>query len=499
MKTIAYYLPQFHSIPENDKAWGKGYTEWVAVKEAKPLYEGHKQPVKPYNEYYYKLLDKKAMEWQSKLMKEYEIDGLCFYHYWFGNEKQALNAPAENLLQWEDINMPFCFCWANQSWLYRWSRIKGMPWVSKENKHDDGANNVIFKQIYGRRDEWKRHFDYLFPFFCDKRYIKYDDKPLFVILSVDDVPCLNEMMQFWNDLAIQKGLKGIYVIGCDPRYYKNYAVDAYMYHEPAHTFQQLSPDVSLGIKRYSYEDATKLILEEKYPKDKIFFGSTFCSFDNTPRYGNSSNAKIFYDASPELFKENLSITMAKCFIRGIDLCFIDAWNEWAEGMHLEPDEEYENGWLNAVKDAKKTFKKKADELIDNNYYIDSNEYELRYKASKSQCMVDALDRWIEKKESCGSVVDYLKRDDVKTILIYGYSIIAKHFIYECKKQGINVNGVIDRRDDIVEMETIQINENLPAADAIVITSPFYTDEIFKTIRSNHINIPIYTINELLEE
>ena len=114
MKVIAMYLPQFHRLRENDEWWGEGFTEWTAVKAAEPLFEGHDQPRVPLNENYYDLLDKKTMEWQSELMKKYSVYGMCFYHYWFKDGRRILEKPAENLLNWNNVDMPFCFSWANE-------------------------------------------------------------------------------------------------------------------------------------------------------------------------------------------------------------------------------------------------------------------------------------------------------------------------------------------------------------------------------------------------
>lgn len=117
MKLFAYYLPQFHRVPENDRLWGEGFTEWKAAQDAKTLFEGHYQPHEPLNDNYYNLLKKETMQWQAELMHKYSIDGMCFYHYWFGEGKKILEMPAENLLKWTDIDMSFCFSWANQSWV----------------------------------------------------------------------------------------------------------------------------------------------------------------------------------------------------------------------------------------------------------------------------------------------------------------------------------------------------------------------------------------------
>ena len=128
MKAIAMYLPQFYEVEENNRWWGKGYTDWCAARQAEKLFATHNQPRQPLNNNYYDLSEKTTMEWQANLMKLYEIDGLCMYHYWFENGKQILEKPAENLLQWTDIDMPFCFCWANETWARTWSKISANVW-----------------------------------------------------------------------------------------------------------------------------------------------------------------------------------------------------------------------------------------------------------------------------------------------------------------------------------------------------------------------------------
>ena len=192
MKIITFYLPQFHEIPENNEWWGKGFTEWVNVKKAQPLYEGHEQPRVPLNENYYNLLDPNVQVWQAKIAKEYGVYGFCYYHYWF-NGKLLLEKPMENMLKNRDIDIPFCVCWANEPWTRAWV----------------GETKVLIPQLYGEKREWKEHFDYLLPFFIDSRYICDDGKPLVVIYRPEVIECLNEMLDYWNELAIQEGFEGL--------------------------------------------------------------------------------------------------------------------------------------------------------------------------------------------------------------------------------------------------------------------------------------------------
>ena len=193
MKIIAFYLPQFHAIPENDKWWGKGFTEWINVKKATPLFNGHYQPRVPLNKNYYNLLDGGTMAWQVELAKHYGIYGFCFYHYWF-NGHLLLEKPVENYLNNHELNLPFCICWANEHWTN--------GWVSKENK-------ILIAQKYGGVAEWKKHFYYLLDFIKDPRYIKLDNKPLVIIYRPELIDSRNEMLDCWQELAINEGLSGL--------------------------------------------------------------------------------------------------------------------------------------------------------------------------------------------------------------------------------------------------------------------------------------------------
>ncbi len=215
MKVLAMYLPQFHRVKENDEWWGEGFTEWVSVKDAEPFFDGHYQPRIPQDQNYYDLMDKDTMVWQSSLMKKYKIDGVCMYHYWFKHGRQILEKPAQNLLQWKEIDMPFCFCWANETWARSWSRIQNKNvWsaVREQDKNED-KNGILLEQDYGNEAQWRQHFEYLLPFFKDERYIKVEDKPLFLIYKESEISCLPEMLECWKKLAEMNGLKGIYIIG----------------------------------------------------------------------------------------------------------------------------------------------------------------------------------------------------------------------------------------------------------------------------------------------
>lgn len=376
MKIITYYLPQFHNIPENNEWWGDGFTEWVNVKNAKPIYEGHTQPRVPLNQNYYNLLDDDVKIWQAKIAKEHGVYGFCYYHYWF-NGKLLLEKPMEQMLANKKIDMPFCICWANEAWT--------KAWVGE-------ATKVLIAQKYGSESEWKDHFEYLLPFFKDERYIYRDGKPLFVVYRPSVVDCMEEMMKYWNELAIEAGLKGIcfayqtgeldwsnspvaesfdYDIEFQPGYVRHEMVSAKkgflnglkkVRRKIAGVFERR---FGINLLRYgmstfqkvtnsqfiSYDEAWNEIINSK-PYRKNSIPGAFVRWDNTPRHGE--RGFIYKGETPEKFKKYLSeqIKHAKNDYNE-DMMFMYAWNEWAEGGYLEPDEEYGYGYLESIRDALK--------------------------------------------------------------------------------------------------------------------------------------------------
>ena len=194
IKPIAFYLPQFHAIPENDRAWGEGFTEWTNIKKAQPLFEGHEQPRVPLGGNYYNLLDDETKIWQANLAKAHGVFGFCYYHYWFGHGRMLLQAPAEQMLKNPAVDLPFCFSWANEPWSKRW---------------DGGQQEVIMAQDYGDERDWLAHLDYLLPFFRDARYITLDGKPVFLIYKPEEIPRLLEMIAFWQREIKKHGFPGL--------------------------------------------------------------------------------------------------------------------------------------------------------------------------------------------------------------------------------------------------------------------------------------------------
>ncbi len=366
MKIIAFYLPQFHDIPENDQWWGKGFTEWVNVKNAKPVYEGHEQPRVPLNKNYYNLLDDEVKVWQANLAKSYGIYGFCYYHYWF-NGKLLLEKPMEQMLKNPKVDIPFCICWANEPWTRAWV----------------GEKKVLITQEYGEKREWIEHFNYLLPFFKDNRYIKNDNKPFVVIYRPEIIECLNEMLECWTRLARENGFQGIDFA------YQNIAFDLeknkddHMFNyniefQPHYAFYDLNENkhkVVRGLKRklsnflekkfgfnlkfvgdgklvenrVDYDLAWRAVLDRKPDSEKNIPGA-FVGWDNTPRHGKKG--RVYVGDTPEKFQKYLTVQIKRTReIYHKDMMFMYAWNEWAEGGYLEPDERYGYRNLEAIKNA----------------------------------------------------------------------------------------------------------------------------------------------------
>jgi hypothetical protein len=364
MKIIAFYLPQYHAIPENNEWWGEGFTEWDNLKRAEPLFNGHYQPRIPKNKNYYNLLNDDVKKWQIKLAKDNGIYGFCFYHYWFDGH-MLLEKPVEQFLDNKELNIPFCICWANEPWT--------KAWVSK---HDE----VLIEQNYGDKKRWEEHFQYLLKFFKDERYIKNDEKPLFVIYRPNQIECLNEMLDYWQQLAKENGFPGIdfayqqidldlnegsdttrfeYNIEFQPVYAleegnKAKEKTTKMMKKLDNTIYQLfrikiSDFLVQKVRKYDYDKVWESILNHK-PKDDRCIPGVFVDWDNTPR--RSKKGRVFVGGSPEKFQSYLTKQIQRTKdVYKKDMIFLTAWNEWSEGCYLEPDEEYEDAYLCAIKQA----------------------------------------------------------------------------------------------------------------------------------------------------
>lgn len=358
VKIMAYYLPQFHEMEINNKWWGKGFTEWVNVKKAQSLFNGHYQPKIPLNENYYDLLDINIMQWQAKIAKEHGIYGFCFYHYWF-DDKPTMEKPLLNFLAAKDIDINYCFCWANESWTN--------TWAGKDL-------SIIKEQKYGEQKEWKKHFEFLLPFFMDKRYIKEDNKPLIVIYRPYLFNQLPEMLDYWKQLSIKNGFSGIKVASQryeEPEKSKiiyNY-LDYHIEYQPScytkttktlknkiHdlVLEKANIDLRLNSKNNGphFQDYDKLWEEilKITPTDEKTIAGGFVNEDTTPRHGK--RGKVTIGVTPEKFQKYMEKQI--CHVKEKytpKYIFLFAWNEWGEGAILEPEESCGYAYLNALKDA----------------------------------------------------------------------------------------------------------------------------------------------------
>ena len=358
MKVMCMYLPQYHSFPENDEWWGEGYTEWVAVKRALPLYKGHDQPKIPLGGKYYDL-DKDAAEtlkWQAELAKSHGVYGFAIYQYYF-NGRTLMEKPLRTLLEHPEIDINYNICWANETWTRTWY---------------GQSDQILMAQEYGVEEDWRKYFEYMLPFFSDSRYIKVNNRPVWQIYKTFDIPCFGRMRKKMDEWAKEAGFDGVYVIsgktaaGVETR---DGLVDAYYYFEPGYSLKHdlgfsgtLSYNAGtlartvrnriIGGKRgnilerkVSGKRIMKVIAKRDYSDNE--FPGAIPDWDNTPRRGHKG--LVYSGTSPQLLEDTLKILRRKLEgRRGEDFVYVNAWNEWGEGAYIEPDESRGYAYLEAI-------------------------------------------------------------------------------------------------------------------------------------------------------
>ena len=501
MKVLAMYLPQFHRVKENDQWWGTGFTEWSAAKGAKKLYDGHYQPRIPQNQYYYNLLDKSVMQWQAELMRKYSVDGVCIYHYWFKDNRRILEKPAENLLKWKEVEMPFCFYWANVTWARTWSKLQNKtPWTNAyEPKDSNEVNGILLEQKYGGEEHWREHFEYLLPFFQDERYIKIDGKPLFMIYVTEDIPCLAEMLDCWENQAIEHGLDGLYIIGSKCRFNREKCIDAEICLEPSNAFE-LATKVQKedGIGVFDYDDFWQKILDTPFRDNTYFQGVV--GYDDTPRRGKVGY--VVEGATPNKFAGYLTELMAKSFVNNNDFVFINAWNEWGEGMYLEPDEKYGEEFLAAIPYAKNNYMSYIEKYRILNTGNDKSEElnNLKGQLDKGRYYLKILDQWMTLRGNGFSIKKRLGELGYKRIALYGYSILGRHLYDELAGSEVMIQYLIDRQGDKLHMKlpVYLPSDRLPEVDAVIVASTYYYDEIYYFLKEKGIE-KIISLEAVLKE
>lgn len=359
VRVIAFYLPQFHPIPENDKWWGKGFTEWTNVGKAKPLYKGHYQPRVPADLGYYDLRVPETRKAQAEMAKEYGVEGFLYWHYWFGDGKRLLERPFMEVLSSGEPDFPFCLGWANHTWQGIYCGVK--------------TKEALIEQKYGGEKDYEKHFYDVLPAFKDKRYITIDGKPLFYIhspLASDEIPVF---VKVWQKLAKENDLEEICFVGNSSNVSENiekvlsfcsYVNVDTLFEFKKHDLSFLDK-VRFKIMRelfkvgnvYDYQKAMKYFYSN-IADSKHYFPSIIPNWDHTPRTGAIGN--VLHDSTPELFYTHAKDIFEKVQNKRSEerVVFLKSWNEWAEGNYMEPDLRFGHGYLDALQKAiKNVFKK----------------------------------------------------------------------------------------------------------------------------------------------
>lgn len=347
LKAIAIHLPQFHPFAENDEWWGKGFTEWTNVTKAKPLFKGHYQPHLPTDLGFYDLRLDEARLAQEALAKEHGIFGFCYYHYWF-NGKRLLNEPIDRKLKNPKEDFPFMLCWANENWTRRW---------------DGEDNEVLIDQKYSFEDHINHASQLCETIFKDDRYIKVENKPVFIFYKAALIPEIEKVITIWRDTVKSYGFDGIYLLCMDnfiEQPAEEIGFDGAIHFHPDHRyfkreyeatkeklFNKLFSKKSIYHKHHieTYSNYYTRVFSQVKTLSKNLFPGITPMWDNTAR--KAKDGIIFKDSSPILFGRFLRETINNYIPKNEqeNFLFINAWNEWAEGNHLEPCIKYGNEYL----------------------------------------------------------------------------------------------------------------------------------------------------------
>ena len=352
LKAIAFHLPQYHPIPENDKWWSKGFTEWTNVTKAKPLFPGHYQPHLPADLGFYDLRLPEARQAQADLARAYGIYGFCYYHYWF-NGKRLLERPVNDILALGKPDFPFCLCWANENWTRRWDGLE---------------REVLMQQVYDEEDD-RLHMQWLAQAFKDPRYIRIDGKPLFLVYRTQLIPDPLTTAKTWREEARTLGIGEIFLCKVESNGGEHgdpglVGFDACVEFQPdwqrlnfpmrKSKFWHLAQKLGLNKKVYidnNIYDYTKVVEQmlQKPAPDYQRFSCVTPSWDNSSRR-SKGDATILHNSTPEVYERWLEQVVNNTLSNKYDnkVIFINAWNEWAEGNHLEPCQKWGHAYLEAT-------------------------------------------------------------------------------------------------------------------------------------------------------
>lgn len=378
-RVIAYYLPQFHPIPENDAAWGPGFTEWTNVAQARPLFRGHYQPRIPADLGFYDLRLPEVREQQAQLAREAGVEGFCYWHYWFGNGRMLLQRPFQEVLASGKPDFPFCLCWANHDWTTgTWQR--------------GGGTRMIAKQEYPGDEDYTAHFNYCLPAFRDERYIRVDGKPLFVLFDPYFFTDVRRFIELWRELAVKNGLPGIFFValtkstttatrrddGTFERHMPDLKSSAKVFNDilalgfdginsfGKYRGEMIDGGRTMNLIRKALRERLSFLPAMKYdfprvasqffaPEDawENIFPTILSGWDRSPRVGTAEG--IYFNATPENFGRHVlqALAIVKNKAPEHRILFLRSWNEWAEGNYMEPDIRYGHGFIDALAHALK--------------------------------------------------------------------------------------------------------------------------------------------------
>jgi len=353
-RIFAYYLPQYHPFSENDEWWGKGFTEWTNVARAKKLFPGHKQPHIPADLGFYDLRLPEVRKQQAELARQAGIEAFCYYEYWFGNGKQLMQRPFEEVVASGKPDFPFCLCWANHSWYKK-------LW----DPNQPGKDILLIEQTYPGEKEYTEHFYHLLSAFKDKRYVRVNGRLFYVIYDAIGFKDVETFIKTWRRLAKENGLNDFYFVATD--YNSEHKdsllakgfdainnVDYINIYHVAPKWQKALRTIGriyLGIPMiYKYKNAIRYMLHPSC-KEREVIPVIAPNWDHTPRSGRKG--LVFEDCNPRYFKQLAlnAFSMLKDKPAEEQIVMVKSWNEWGEGNYMEPDLEYGHGYIDALAEA----------------------------------------------------------------------------------------------------------------------------------------------------
>lgn len=356
IKIIAFYLPQYHPIPENNLWWGNGFTEWTNVGKAKKYFKNHYQPRVPEELGYYDLRVEETRIHQANLAKEYGIEGFCYWHYWFGDGKRLLDRPLREVLESGKPDFPFCVAWANESW-------RGFSHGLNDERE------LLIEQFYPGDVDHKNHFYELLPYFKDLRYIKINEKNLFFIYRPFQIPDIKNFFKLWNELAIKNNIcEFAFVANCNDIEDYNKLLDLgfeyininrlFDYRKSISFFHK----VRLKFLNLIYDKPNVFQYEhviDCFTGTEDFYENVFPTiipgWDHTPRSGK--NGLVYHNSTPKLFQKHIKSVFHKIKNKNNKVVFLKSWNEWAEGNYVEPDLKWGRQYLESIKKEVHNFNK----------------------------------------------------------------------------------------------------------------------------------------------